>query len=214
MAKRSPRWQRRRDARPAEILEAALACFAQRGFAATRMDDIAERAGVTKGTLYLYFSTKEDLFKELVRGQLVPHIERLEALAQQGGSATEQLERLLGFWAEHVAPSRIAVIPKLIIAEAGNFPELARFYLHEVVHRGLALVRDILRGGVKRGEFRSLDIDHVAYLLLAPLVFSVLWQHSFGPYDDRPLDVGAMCRAQLDLLRRGLRTDVRKGGKS
>src|SRR3954453_15619132 len=83
MAKRSPRWQRRREARPAEILDAALDCFAERGFTATRMDDIAARAGVTKGTLYLYFPTKEQLFKELVRSQLVPHIERLEAAAHE-----------------------------------------------------------------------------------------------------------------------------------
>src|SRR5262245_15098410 len=112
----SGRWRRRKAARPAEILSAALDCFAERGFAATRLDDVAARAGVTKGTLYLYFPGKEELFKALVRQELLPNIERLEAAAAGAGSAAEMLGRLVAVWAEHVAPSRIAVLPKLMIA--------------------------------------------------------------------------------------------------
>src|SRR5262245_8349076 len=116
------RWKRRKEARPAEILAAALDCFAEKGFAATRMDDVAARAGVTKGTLYLYFESKEELFKALVRSQLLPNLERLEAAASMPGSATALLEGLLAIWAGHVYPSAVSVIPKLIISEAGNFP--------------------------------------------------------------------------------------------
>src|SRR5262245_29407033 len=163
MDKQPARWKRRKAARPAEILDAALACFAERGFAATRMDDVAARAGVTKGTVYLYFQTKEELFKALVRTQLVPNIERLEQITAQDVPASELIERLLAVWAGHIVPSPVSVLPKLMIAEAGNFPDLAKFYLEEAAHRGLALLRSILRRGVESGEFRPLDVDHVAY---------------------------------------------------
>src|SRR5205823_2691529 len=118
------RWRRRKEARPAEILTAALACFAERGFAATRLDDVAVRAGVTKGTLYLYFQNKEELFKAVVRQALLPNIERVEAMV---GDATEPasllLERLIKSFSE-VISSPISAIPKLVLAEAGNFPDL------------------------------------------------------------------------------------------
>jgi len=199
------RWRRRKADRPAEIIDAALDCFAERGFAATRMDDVAARAGVTKGTVYLYFKTKEDLFKALVRSQLLPNLEHVEAEAARGGSASALLERLVSDWAEHVVPSRVAVLPKLMIAEAGNFPDLAKFYLDEVVHRALGLIRRILLAGIEAGEFRPVDADHTAYLVVAPLLLSVLWKHSFEPHDDRPLDASALCRAHLDSLLASLR---------
>src|SRR5262245_31139886 len=203
------RWRRRKDARPAEILAAALECFAERGFAATRMDDVAARAGVTKGTVYLYFQSKEELFKALVRSELLPNIERLEAVASMPGPAPAMIEGLLAVWAGHVYPSKMSVLPKLILSEAGNFPDLAKFYLDEVARRGLKLLRSILRRGVEAGEFRPIDVDHVAYCVIGPLLFSVLWRHSFGPHDDAPLDIAALCRAHLDTLLNGLR---RRGG--
>lgn len=211
MDKQPTRWKRRKAARPAEILDAALDCFAERGFAATRMDDVAVRAGVTKGTVYLYFETKEELFTALVRSQLLPTIERLEAAASADVPATVLLERLMAIWAEHVVPSRVSVLPKLIIAEAGNFPEMAKFYLDEVIHRARALLGSVLRRGVQTGEFRPIDVDHVVYCVIGPLLFSVLWRHSFEPHDEAPLDVAALCRAHLDTLLNGLR---RTGGET
>src|ERR671923_495899 len=148
------RWQRRKDARPAELLAAALTCFKERGFAATRLDDVAAKAGVTKGTIYLYYPSKEELFKAVVRGELVPNIERLEAVLDEPGPAAALLERLIMAWVQHIVPSPISIIPKLVIAEAGNFPELARFYLETAVHRGLELIAAILRRGIASGEFR------------------------------------------------------------
>jgi AcrR family transcriptional regulator len=198
------RWQRRKDARPAELLAAALACFKERGFAATRLDDVAAKAGVTKGTIYLYYPSKEELFKAVVRGELVPNIERLEAALGEPGPTAALLERLFTVWAEHIVPSPVSVIPKLVIAEASNFPELARFYLETAVHRVLRLVASVLRRGIASGEFRPVDVEHMVYCVLGPLLFTVLWQHSLGPHDDRPLDVHAVCRAHLDLLLHGL----------
>ena len=203
--KRPGRWRRRKEARPAEILAAALDCFAERGFAATRLDDIAARAGVTKGTLYLYFPGKQELFEALVREELLPNVERLEAAAAGPGSAADLLARLFAVWADHVVPSRISVLPKLVLAEAGNFPELARFYLREVVHRAFRLLRSILRRGVEAGEFRPIDVEHTVFCVIGPLVLSALWKHTFDAHSDRPLDVAALCRAHLDALLNGLR---------
>jgi AcrR family transcriptional regulator len=198
------RWRRRKEARPDEILAAALASFAERGFAATRLDDVAARAGISKGTLYLYFKGKEDLFEAVVRATLVPNIERLETLgATFEGPSAELLERLLLTLAG-VAGSEIGAIPKLVVAEAGNFPELARFYLDEVVRRGLRLIASILHRGVRRGEFRQLDIEHAAFCVFGPILLAALWKNSLEPYDEAPLDTQALARTHLDLLLRGL----------
>jgi AcrR family transcriptional regulator len=207
MAERSStRWRRRKEARPDEILAAALESFAERGFASTRLEDVAARAGISKGTLYLYFKNKEELFEAVVRAKLLPNLERLEALAAtfEGPSAL-LLERLVQTVA-HVVSSRVGAIPKLVIAEAGNFPDLARFYLDEVIRRGLRLIGTILRRGVERGEFRAVDVDHAVFCVIAPMLLTALWKNSLEPYDDAPLDAHALARTHLDLLLRGLET--------
>jgi AcrR family transcriptional regulator len=200
------RWRRRKEARPGEILEAALACFAERGFAATRLEDVAARAGITKGTLYLYFPSKEELFKAVVRSALLPTIEHLEAEAAAEGSTADLFRKFVQRWGELVG-TPVSALPKLVLAEAGNFPELARFYLEEVVRRGLRLVGSVLRRGIGRGEIRPVDVEHTAFCAVAPVLFSVLWKHSLGRFDDRPLDATALFRTHLDLFLRGLRPD-------
>ena len=200
----STRWRRRKDARPAEILDAALACFAERGFAATRLDDVAKRAGITKGTLYLYFPNKEELFKAVVRQAIVANIARGEALvAESAEPASVLLERLIHNWAQLI-PTPASAIPKLVLAEAGNFPDIARFYLDEVVNRGRALIRSVISKGVATGEFRAVDIESGAYCIFAPMVLAMLWRHSFAPHDREPLDAKAIADAHLQLLLRGL----------
>jgi AcrR family transcriptional regulator len=201
----STRWRRRKEARPEEILSAALESFAERGFAATRIEDVAARAGISKGTLYLYFNGKEELFKAVVRQALLPNLARIEALAASfEGPSASLLERLLATVAG-VVESRVGAIPKLVIAEAGNFPDLARFYLDEVVHRGLGLIATILRRGIARGEFRAIDVEHAVFCVIAPLLIAALWKNSLEPHDQAgPLGVQALVRAHLDLLLRGL----------
>lgn len=201
------RWRRRKAARPAEILAAALAAFAERGFAATRLDDVACRAGVTKGTLYLYFPTKEELFKAVVNRAVVPNIERGEAALLEAGDApaVRLLEALLLGWAE-TASSRAGAIPKIMVAEAGNFPDLARFYRDEVVERSLDLFRRVMRFGIARGEFRAdIDIEESVRCIVAPVLLSMLWRHSFGRHEATGgIDPEAICRAELRLLLGGL----------
>ena len=204
MDQTSPRRRRRKEARPEEILGAALESFAERGFAATRLEDVAARAGISKGTLYLYFKGKEELFEAVVHATLVPNIARLEALAATfEGPSARLLERLLLTLAG-VVGSQVGAIPKLVIAEAGNFPDLARFYLDQVVRRGLRLIAAILRRGIERGEFRPVDVDHTVFCVIAPMLIAALWKNSLEPHDDRLLDTQALARAHLDLLLRGL----------
>src|SRR5438094_9829108 len=132
-----PRWKRRKDARPGEIVAAALEVFGERGFAATKLADVARRAGVTKGTVYLYFDSKEALFKAVVRETIVPVIAQGEALAQSfAGSARELLEQLVREYWRLIGETKLAGIPKLMMAEAATFPELTRFYYDEVLTRG------------------------------------------------------------------------------
>jgi AcrR family transcriptional regulator len=203
---RASRWRRRKEARPNEILVAALTCFAERGFAATRLDDVALRAGVTKGTLYLYFPNKQQLFEAVIRQALVPSMERGEALLDDADEpAALLMERLMRSWTE-LALSPAGAIPKIIISEAGNFPELARFYREEVVDRGMALMRRVLRLGVERGEFRAPDdFDNAVRCIFAPIVVAMLWRHSLGRHEevDR-YDPEAICTTQLKLVLDGL----------
>src|SRR5882672_2920597 len=202
---KGPRWRRRKEERPAEIVAAALESFAERGFAATRLDDIAARAGVTRGTLYLYFPSKEDLFKAVVRQSIVPIIARGEEMvAQSQEPSSALLANVLLMMPRAVAGSPVSAIPKLVISEARNFPDLAQFYLKEVIRRGRRLLTAIIARGVERGEFRPMDMDHVFYCVVGPVLLSMLWKHSFEPFDGKRLDAQALCRAHLDLLLHGM----------
>ena len=213
--KAEKRWMRRKDARPAEIVAAALDCFAERGFAGTRLDDVASRAGVTKGTVYLYFPNKEELFKAVVREALVPHLDRvLGGLEGTPEDPRERIRQAFDFVSGKLLGTPLAVIPKLVIAEAGNFPEIARFYLEEVVGPVRAFLVGTLRRGVELGHFRPVDADHAVYTLLAPLILAALWQNSLGPHDDRPLDGAALIRQHLDIVFRGLAPEVPAPGRT
>lgn len=205
-----PKWRRRKEARPQEIVDAALDVFVERGFAAARLEEIAARAGISKGTLYLYFPNKEELFKAVVRSAIVPNIERAERLLHDfPGSSMEMLARLLEGIAMRVMASRAGGIPKLMIAEAGNFPDLARFYLDEVIGRGFRLVGAVLERGIARGDFRPVDVPHTVRLVIAPLLLIALWRASFEPVEGRPLDVPGLVREHLDHLRRALAPEDR-----
>jgi len=197
------RWRRRKEARPNEIVAAALDSFVERGYAATRLEDVARRAGVTKGTLYLYFPNKAELFKAVVRAVLSPRLADM-AGAMATLSASAFLERLV-ITVRDVAATPVGGLPKLILAESGNFPEIARFYYEEVVERGLNLIKGVLRRGVASGEFRPVDVDYVCYCVVGPMLLGVLWQRTMEPYAAAPLDYDRLCRTHLDILLAGLR---------
>ncbi|NYZ14214.1 TetR/AcrR family transcriptional regulator [Azospirillum sp. RWY-5-1] len=209
----SPRWRRRKEARPQEITAAALELFAERGFAASRLDDVAARAGISKGTLYLYFPNKEELFKAVVRDAVVATIDEAERLAGSfSGGSFELLEMVVRRLAGRIVGTRAGVIPKLILAEAGNFPELARFYHDEVARRGFATVAAVLRRGIERGEFRPVDARAMVPVIIGPLLLASLWKSTFEPVAAEPLDLAALLDTHLDHLRRSLAADAPKGG--
>ena len=205
------RWRRRKDARPSEILDAALDCFAEHGFAATRLDDVAHRAGITKGTLYLYFPNKEELFKAVVAQALVPNLERGEALLSEANkrvaeppSAAALLAQLMHGWAE-LARLPAGAIPKIVVSEAGNFPDLARFYREQVVDRGMSLLSRVLQFGIGRGEFRAVELDDTVRCIFAPLLLAMLWRHSLGRHEPTGFDPDSLCETHLQLLLNGLK---------
>ncbi len=182
--KARPRWQRRKAARPAEIVTAALEVFVERGFAAARLEEVARRAGVTKGTLYLYFKSKEALFKAVVRETIVPVIAQGEALAQSfPGTARELVERLVREYWRLVGETDLAGIPKLMMAEAATFPQLTRFYYEEVVARGHRLMAGVIERGIKSGEFRHATVARRAFASCMPEGFDV------GKYLDTHIDL-------------------------
>ena len=201
----SPRWQRRPDSRPQELLDAALRLFVERGYAATRLEEVAQCAGVAKATLYLYYENKLELFKAVVRHALVERIDEV-AQAQAGArlGAREQLAALLTAFVQRVADSPLSGIPKLVIAESGNFPEIARFYHDEVISRGRAMVVATLERGAASGEFRRVDPDYAWRIVIAPLLLAIIWKHSFQAFEREPLDLRRHLEAQLDLLLNGL----------
>ena len=201
----TPKWRRRKQARPQEIVDAALEVFTERGFAAARLEEIAARAGVSKGTLYLYFPNKEELFKAVVRSAIVPNLEMAERLLHDfPGPSLAILERLLEGIGARVMATRVGGIPKLMIAEAGNFPDLARFYLDEVIGRGFRVIGAVLTRGIERGEFRPVNVEHTVRLVMAPMLMIALWRSSFEPVEGRPLDTAGLVREHLDHLRRAL----------
>jgi AcrR family transcriptional regulator len=200
-----PRWERRKDARPQELLAAALALFVERGFASTRLEDVARRAGVSKGTLYLYFANKEELFKAVVRETIVPVIGDAEDIvASFEGHSADLLRDILGGWWERIGATPASGIVKLIIAEAGNFPDLARFYQEEVIVRGSRMIASVLARGVARGEFRPLDVDVTTQVLIAPILMLMTWKHSIGPCGAHQIDPLAFLATFFDMALHGL----------
>jgi len=199
--KPQPRWARRKDARPEEIIAAALDLFVERGYAATRLDDVAARAGISKGTLYLYFENKEDLFKAVVRGNMLPMLQHGEALVKNfPGNSSELLRQLVRGWWEQTGSSKVTGLPKLVIAEAGNFPDLAEFYYREVILRAHSLIRQVLQRGSDSGEFRAVDVDHLVHVALAPLVMLSVWRHSFACCEQEQLQPERYLDSYLDML--------------
>ncbi len=200
-----PRWERRKDARPQELLDAALDHFVARGFAATRLDDVAKTAGVSKGTLYLYFCSKEELFKAVVRESIVPLLGEAEGVIEQFSGSSEDLFRLvMTTWWNNVGTSKLSGLPKLMTAEAGNFPELAKFYQEEVVDRGEKLVATMLKRGIARGEIREMDLELAPRILVSPMIMMMMWKHSNGVCQVEPEKLGSYLDFYIDMALRSI----------
>ena len=196
--------RRRKDERPSELVAAALDLFVERGFAATRLDDVAARAGVSKGTLYLYFESKEALFKAVIEEAIVPLLASAEdVIANDQGTSIDLLRRLLLGWWEQIGATRLAGVPKLLIAEARNFPAVAQYYHDTVMVRGRALLRTLLKRGIERGEFRPLDLETAIDVIYAPLMMLVVWRSSLC-FCAKETDPATYLKTHFDLLVQGL----------
>ena len=207
-----PKRERRKDARPGELLAAALDLFVEKGFAGTRAEEVASRAGVSKGTLFLYFSSKEELFKAVVREYIGSHLRAgFEALAVRQEPSAELLAFCITQWWERYGATKASGITKLMMSEAANFPELAAFYQQEVIMPGRALIRGVLQRGVDSGEFVIEDIDNAVYTVLAPLMFLILWRHSMGPCSPitQQIDPVRFLKSQIGILLRGVLAPMR-----
>lgn len=202
--------ERRKDARPGELLAAALDLFVEKGFAATRAEEVARRAGVSKGTLFLYFASKDELFKAVVRenisGRFAEWNVEFDAFE---GSTAEMLRFFMLLWWHRLGSSKACGITKLMLSEADNFPELAAFYQHEVIQPAHGLIRRILQRGVERGEFAPVDMKYGVYTVLAPMLFLQLMLHSkvacIDNADAAPLVPEDYLAAQVEIILDGLR---------
>jgi len=203
------RWRRRKEARPTELLDAALDVFFEKGFAGARLEDIATRAGVSKGTIYLYFGSKEDVFDALIRAIPQANVEQVRALAGDPKiPADELLGRVLRFIGGLIRDPRMIKFPRLIVGEAGNFPKLAETYKREVISRGAAILTRIIERGIEEGRLRPVDAQHAAYAAIAPLLFTAIWRTTFEQFDATPLDADAFVEQHIQTFLRGLLIEV------
>ena len=184
--------------RRAAIIEAALDEFIARGFTATRIDDVAKRAGVAKGTIYLHFKDKESMFEELVRTAIVPMVGRLHRPPQLGGTVRDAVEGFARMFIQEVGGTRRADIVRLVVAEGPRFPAIADFYYREVVSKGLAGMRALIELGIARGEIKEKGLERFPQIMVAPALIAVIWQSLFGRH--APLDAIEMFRVHLDLI--------------
>jgi TetR/AcrR family transcriptional regulator len=182
--------ERRKEARPGELLDAALDLFVEKGFAATRSEEVAARAGVSKGTLFLYFPSKEELLKAVVRQNISGRFSEWNAGFENfEGDSAAMLSHCMNVWWDRVGATKASGITKLMMSEAKNFPDIAAFYQQEVIEPGQVLIRRILQRGIDRGEFKPMDLDYAIFSLIAPMSYLMLAKHS-----------SSVCvRASLDL---------------
>jgi AcrR family transcriptional regulator len=200
-----PKFQRRKEDRPQEITEAAFDAFAEKGYAATRVDEVAKRAGVSKGLLYLYFKTKEELFKAVVRSVVIPRLDALIAAVERSDKTSEEFLRgpFLDF-AKTVPGSPIAVVIRLLIAEGRKHPDLLAFYHDHVISRGHDAIAAFLERGIQNGEFRRSAVTESPYLFIMPVIFSVILRTLLA---DRAPDTDKLIETQIDLLIANMKGD-------
>ena len=200
-----PRWQRRADQRPREICAAALQVFADRGFAAAKLDEIARRAGVSKATLYLYFEDKEHLFRAVVRDTIAPNIEVVRGLVDSTGlSFAEVVRMFLPRFAEIMTNAPIGPVVKMVIGESRNFPDLAKVWHDEVASKAIGLLAGLIKKAQVRGEVRPGDPRLHAFTLMGPMVLGVLWRETLQPVGGDPVDLPQLAKQHCETVLSGL----------
>jgi TetR/AcrR family transcriptional regulator len=201
--------ERRKQDRPGELLDAALTVFVEKGYAAARVEEVATRAGVSKGTLFLYFPSKEELFKAVVRDNVARHVaDGLREVAEYTGPSAGLMREFVRRWWQSYGGTPAAGLTKLIMAEAANFPALAAYYRQEVVLPQHELIRQIVQRGIDGGEFRPVNLDAMPYLILAPLLQLALWCSTHTACLVGPaLDAPAMLDMHADMVVRGLQVE-------
>ena len=193
-----PRYQRRKEDRPQEITEAAFGAFAENGFTATKVEDVARRAGVSKGLLYVYFKTKEELFKAVIRSVVTPRLDQLTRTLDSSDLSAEAFIRgpVLEFM-KRVPGSPVSVVIRLMISEAPKHPDLVDYYWENVASRGLGALRQLLERGVANGEFRHSAVNELPQLFVAPVMMSIVWGIVFA---NRSLDTDKLIETHVDMI--------------
>jgi AcrR family transcriptional regulator len=202
---KQPRWQRRSEERPGEICAAALDLFAEKGFAAARLDEIARRAGVSKGTLSLYFTDKEELFRAVVRNAIAPQFGAMTASLAALDMPFEQIIRMFftGF-AANIGKLPIGPVAKMVIGESRNFPELARVWHDEVASKAIGAMAGLVARAQERGEVRAGDPRLYAFTLMGPMIIGALWMATLAPVGGEPIDLAALARQHADAVLSGM----------
>ncbi len=201
----SPRWRRRKTARPGEIVDAALEVFAEKGFAAAKLDEIAARAGVSKGALYLYFDTKEDLFRAVATQAAAPNIAAVRAMAEAfPGGFAELAPLILARVAEIAVAGRLPAVVKMVIGESRNFPEIARVWHDTVISQALGLLGGLVARAQAKGEVRPGEPRLYAMSLMGPVLMSLLWREVFEPVGAEPIDVKTLAAQHARTMLHGM----------
>ncbi|MBU3724053.1 MAG: TetR/AcrR family transcriptional regulator [Burkholderiaceae bacterium] len=203
--KPGPRWKRRKDARPQELINAALSLFAEFGYSQTRLDDVAAKAGISKGTVYLYFASKQDLFEAVIRERAAPWIEAISNRKDDDSQSTEvMLREFLGWGWDQFLESQLYLIARIVLAESNNFPHLAESYLREVMGPVHEQLTKLLKRGVERGEVRGEISRERIKVLLAPLSWLALWRQALHDHSVSPIDERAYVREAIDMAIRSV----------
>jgi AcrR family transcriptional regulator len=204
-----PKFKRRKADRPDEIVAAAMEVFAEKGFAAARLDDIAARAGVSKGAIYLYFSTKEDIFRAVIEQGVAPNLGLIQAaLAAPGAAFPDLLRSVASVVADIASASPVGGIIKMVIGESRNFPELARAWHDNLITPALGAMTGAIAQAQARGELRAGDPRHCAISLISPMLLGVIWRETFVPVGAEPLDIRARAQQHVELWLRGMLVDA------
>ena len=203
-----PKFQRRAEDRPREICAAALEVFAEKGFAAAKLDEIARRAGVSKGTLYLYFQDKAELFRAVIRDTVAPRVAAVREMADKVELPFAQIVPLfLANFAEMTTRLPVGAVAKIVIGESRNFPDLAKIWHDQVASGALSALESLIRRAQDRGEVRPGDARLMAFSLMGPMLMGVLWRETLQPAGGEPLDLAALARQHGETVLSGLLTD-------